>query len=366
MRPSLARMLTQASQLLMHVAVRLLGARQATWARAMQAELAWVDSEREALAFACGCLRAAIGHALKARCARLAQLDRAGPLACTAAVLLGCVFMHGAGAPGHYLWMNLLSLAFALATFYLLPRQRLRADELLRARLTFAMGALLLVATLGPASAPVSPWLRIGPVSLNLAWLLLPAVLVGSEARAGSPAGRWATGGLLMACGALVLMADALLLGLAAAVLSVRAWQRRSGVLVVLMLPMWAAVVHLALGWQAPAAVAFVDRVVSSGFERNLAAGLALAGLQVVPLWPAIRHCSARPHGLVWGLLVALSLPGWLPSPLVGFGGSFILGYLLSLAVLPGDTPQRRASGPRRAVVRQRPAPPGWPRSGLA
>jgi hypothetical protein len=122
---------------------------------------------------------------------------------------------------------------------------------------------------------------------------------------------------------------------------------------------------HLSQGWQAPEAMAFVDRVLQGGLEHSLIIGLALALLQVLLLWPALRHRQARLHGLVWGLLVVLSLPGWLPSPLVGFGGSFIFAYLLSLALLPGDTVERLAKGSRPATAHRRRHPPSWPRSGL-
>jgi hypothetical protein len=357
--------LALASRLLMRAAVRLFGPGQATWADAMQAEVASAGSEREALSFAWGCFCTALGHALSAARAGVAQIHNAGVLACSASVLLGCIFMLRAGAPGHYVWMNLLSLAFAVATFRLLPRRRLQADPMLRARLSFAMGALLLIASLGQVSTGASAWLRVGSVPLNLAWLLLPALLVASDVRSPSAARRWAQGGLLVACGALALMADALLMGLAAVVLSVRAWHCRSGALALLALASGAMTVHLGQGWQAPQAMAFVDRVVRGGFEQSVPTGLALALLQVLPLWPALRHRQAHLHGLVWGLLVALSLPGWLPSPLVGFGGSFIVAYLLSLALVAGDPVERPTASPKPAAARSRRAPPTRPRSSL-
>ncbi len=361
--PALARAL--ACRLLMGAAVRLLGQQQSEWAQAMRAEVVSMGSEREALSFAWGCLCAALGHALAATRGGLAQVHTAGVLSCAIAVLAGCAFMVSAGAPAHYAWMNLLSLAFAVATFGLLPRRRLQADELLRARLSFALGALWLAASLGQAADGASAWLPVGPVALNLAWLLLPALLVASDVRPGSAAGRWAWGGLLLACGALALQADAVLLGLVAAVLCVRACQRGGGALALLSLGAAALAAQRGPAWQAPEALAFVDQVVCRGFEQSLATGLVLALLQVLPLWPALRHRRARLHGLVWGLLLALSLPGWLPSPLVGFGGSFIVGYLLSLALLGADASERPATRPPAAAAGGGRAPPSWPRTGL-
>ena len=345
--------------------VRLLGQARAAWADAMQAEVAAVDDEHEALALAWGCFCTAIGHAFAAPPAGLAQAHNAGVGACSTAVLLGCVVMHGAGAPGHYVVMNLLSLAWAVAAFRLLPRQRLAQDEGLRARLSFAMGAGLLFCSLFRGPGEASAWLGIGPVQLNLPWLLLPALLVASDLRPRSTPRPWALGGLLMACAALALLADPVLAGLAAAVLGVRAWCRRSGALTLLAGLAAGTALHLAQGWQAPEALPYVDGVLQSAFAHGPAIGLTLALLQVLPLWPALRHRRVRQHGLVWGLLVVLSLPGWLPSPLVGFGGSFIASYLLSLALLPADAAQQPANAPAPADHRRQRDPPSWPRSRL-
>jgi hypothetical protein len=364
-RPLSAGLLAVFSRLLMNVALQLLGAHRATWGRAMQAEMEAIGPKGEALAFAWGCCRAAIGHAFTQTLSRWAQVHNAGVVACCAAVLLGCAYMHSAGAPGHYAALNLLSLAFAVASFRLLPLRRLQLDELLRARLSFALGALLLAASLDLSSTGAAAWLRIGPVHLNLLWLLLPALLVASDVRQLPAARPWALVGLLMACSALALLADALLAGVVAAVLGVRAWRRRSLAMALLSAATGAASLHLGQRWQVPEAAPFVDVVLQSGFEQGLTIGLALALLQVLLLWPALLHRQARQHGLVWALLVVLSLPGWLPSPLVGFGGSFIVGYLLSLAVLPGDVAHRPITGPAHAATRPRLEPPSCSRSGL-
>lgn len=96
--------------------------------------------------------------------------------------------MLSAGAPGHCVWMNLLSLVVAVATFYLLPHRRLQADEGLRARWAFALGALMFIAGMGLAATESAAWLRIGPVSLNLPWMLLPALLLASDVQPQSAA----------------------------------------------------------------------------------------------------------------------------------------------------------------------------------
>lgn len=354
-----------ARRLLLLMARRLLGAQQSDWAHAMQAEVAAAGSEREALRFAWGCLWAALHHAFAGARGGLAQVHHVGVLSCAVAVLAGCTFMHSAGAPGHYVWMNLLSMVFAVATFYLLPHRRLQADEGLRAKLAFALGALMLVAGIGLATTGSSAWLRVGPVTLNLPWLLLPALLLASDVQPRSAARSWAMGGLLMACSTLALQADPVLLGLVAAVLAVRAWRHRDIASAFLALAASAMAACVTPSWQGPHALAFVDQVIHRGFNQSELVGLGLLLAQMMPLWMALQHRQARQHGLVWGLLVVLSLPGWLPSPLVGFAGSFIVGYVLSLMFLGNDSQLHPGAGHRPAAAPDRRAPPPWRRSGL-
>jgi hypothetical protein len=241
----------------------------------------------------------------------------------------------------------------------------LQADERLRAKLAFTLGALLLITGVGLAPAEASAWLHIGPVTVNLPWLLLPALLLASDVPPQSAARPWAVGSLLMACSTLALQADPLLLGLVAVVLVVRAWHRRDITAAWLALGASALAACVGPSWQAPQALVFVDQVVHLGFEQGAAVGMGLVLMQTLPLWPALRHRQARQHGLVWGLLLALSLPGWLPSPMVGFAGSLIVGYVLSLAVLGSDINEHPAAGPWPAAGPDRRHPLTWRRSGL-
>lgn len=357
--------LGMARRLLMRMARQLLGAQRSDWADAMEAELAAASSEREALSFAWGCLWAALQQRSATARGNLARFHHVAVLGCAVAVLAGCAFMLSAGAPRHYVWMNLLSLIFAIATFHLLPHRRLQADEGLRARLAFALGALLLIAGVGLAHTGAPTWLRIGPLTLNLPWLLLPALLLAADVQSRSAARSWAVGGVLMACSALALQADPVLLGFVAAVLAVRAWHQRDIVPALLALAASALAASVVPSWQAPQALAFVDQVIPRGFNQGELVGLGLLLAQLLPLWLALRRREARQHGLLWALLVALSLPGWLPSPLVGFTGSFIVAYVLSLMVVGHDIRLHPASGQGPAAAPDRHAPPTFGRSGL-
>jgi hypothetical protein len=347
----------------------LLPASQAGWARAMRAEVLAIDDPTAALAFAWGCFNTAMQVRLKFQAAAAAHPDRLGLWCTSAAVLGGAAFMALQTAPTAYPVVNGLSLALAAASFALLPRQRLQQDLAWRAWAAFGLGALLLGAAL---TTPPTGWLPIGPVSVQPAWLLVPALWVLSASITSpthrEPAAQRALRltGLWMGQLALLIQAQAGLLGVSALLLALRAGRRRSGA--------DAAGAVLAAGlavaalprWTAPPPQPFVDEVLQQAFAQGPAWGLALGAAWLCLLLPGLLHRRAREHGLVWLGLLGLSLPGWLPAPVLGFGGSFILGYVLSLAVLPGlatgqpptPRPAHRGSAPRD--------PPSLPRTGLA
>jgi hypothetical protein len=93
----------------------------------------------------------------------------------------------------------------------------------------------------------------------------------------------------------------------------------------------------------ASSAVPFVDRIFFSSFALHPLAGFAVLGGATLMLVPAIagyridpdRRASHAVFGSVWLAVILAAALGNYPTPLVGYGGSAILGYLLSLLYLP-------------------------------
>jgi hypothetical protein len=97
----------------------------------------------------------------------------------------------------------------------------------------------------------------------------------------------------------------------------------------------------------------WVDRILYTAFDLHPLAGAAVAigaaALVLPALIGASKSASERPallvFGTCWLAMVAAALLGNYPTPLVGYGGSAVLGYLLSVALLPGGSPAPGRTG---------------------
>jgi hypothetical protein len=343
---------------------RLLPAHLADWVRAMTNELTEIRDDKAAILFAAGCLRAALALAAAAqlqavrevlsparrtRAAAVAASVRARPrllgLLCgVGAGGLGMAHLFAAGAPNGHLLVNLVALLLGTAAWFALRRAAaLRTGRAGMAVLALAL-PLLLTALFGVTAEGATRWVSIGPVSLQASFLLMPVMMV-IYARRPDEAG---TGGIVIAALALALqpdpaMAGALSMGLLALVFS------KGGRLPVIA----AAASLLALGWamirgNAQHATPFVDSILDIALNVHpLVGSIVLLG-SVAVIAPALlaRAAGDRPalfaFGGCWaGTLVAAALGNY-PTPLVGYGGSAVLGYLLSVALLPPGARETR------------------------
>jgi cell division protein FtsW (lipid II flippase) len=255
-----------------------------------------------------------------------------GALAATGATGLGVLVMAAAGAPKSYLIVNMAALAIGLALLALLQRNRPNAAYAGWLGLAAAAG-LLATALLGTTIDGATRWVRIGVVSLQPSLVLLP-LLIMAFARARDTAMITA---MLVAAVALALqpdraMAGALVAGLAALAVSVRDRQ--------VLLALVAALCSFAVTLMRPDTLPptpFVEQVYASAFAFSPAAGLALLAGSMLLLLPmmALDRPKAMVFAAVWLAILAAAVIGNYPTPLLGYGGSGILGYLLCLAALP-------------------------------
>lgn len=212
-------------------------------------------------------------------------------------------------------------------------------------------GLLLATALFGTAVDGASRWVRIAGLSLQISLILLPAMLV-AFARSRD---RLTTTGVILAAVALAFQPDRAMAGAMLAALAVLGVYRQDQWVISAFL---VAAIGFAITVIRPdslPAVPYVDQILYTAFEVHVMAGIAVVGGALLLMVPAFAGQQVDPEnrevhavfGAVWFSIVAAAALGNYPTPLVGYGGSAILGYALSLSFLPGKA---RST----AVVRER------------
>lgn len=214
---------------------------------------------------------------------------------------------------------------------------------------------LILLTQADPGLEGVRRWFRVGPLVVQPAPLILPLV---AWALAGRSA-NWTVAGLAGALAALFAAqpdpsAAGALAAISAGVILAR---RRANTpdLAVLLLSL------AAFGWAATrpdplAPVAHVEGIVAAAWSAHPAAGIgALIALVLVPAPFLLRARGPRGEGEarraltfalsgLWLILVLANATGRFPAPVVGYGASFVVGWLVSLGMIAG-----RGAAPVRA-----------------
>ncbi len=339
------------------------------WSDAAAEEARMIGRPGQALAFALGCLAWAAGEAIRSGLQKphrqggedmgLAHQLR-GPrgtgLACAfAATGLGLFYMASGGAPTGYLVMNAGAFAFGLVALALLgladDRKHLPAGPI-----NLLLGlTLLAVAIWGASAGGVTRWAALGPLIIQPSLMIVPLMAV-LFARSRDP---MSAAGMGVAALALALQPDRGVAGALAAGMVILVMVRPS-------LGATAAAAFAVVGFSAALAqpdpspaMPFVDQILYSSFAIHPLAGLAVLAGSALLVAPALarqrldtsERLGRLVFGGVWAGLIVAAAVGNYPTPLVGYGGSAIVGYLLSLIAFPRrapsevELPDRNASG---------------------
>jgi hypothetical protein len=333
----------------------------------MQYEIEQIEGDRQALIFALGCLWAgwrsaaleplsfsARGTGMAKECKEARSQPRAIGLACAvAATFLGLFYLVAAGAPARYVVVNLAALVLGLVALGGIDKAALLDRRSSGLAVALLGSSLLATALFGASVDGVSRWIWIGPLSVQVSLVLLPFMLVcfaGHRDRLG-------TAGIALAALALAIQPDRAMAGMLALGLAALATARRDAFSVTALLAALAAFAVTLVRPDALPAVPFVDRVLFTAFSVNPLAGVAtLLGVGVLVLPAIVGRLQDPANGgayLVFGALwigcIAAAALGNYPTPVVGYGGSAILGYVLSLSVFPPRLGARRPSGAERS-----------------
>jgi hypothetical protein len=350
-----------------------------SWGWAIRCETAGIADDTRALLFAlhglCGLMPRAIASHLLRPFASLAgdgallsggslmmkvfqatmRRPRTVGIACAiCAVFLGIAYMAIAGAPARYLAINAVALLIGLALLTLLGRDKLVGRQWPVAAIAAMAGALLATALLGDSVDGAARWVKLGGLSIQPSLILLPLMLV-AFARVRDII---VTASIVAAAAAMALQPDRAMAGmlvLSLAVLAALRPDRHS------VLAFTASIAGFAVTLARPdtmPAVPHVDGILYSSFDVHAAAGMAVLAGSVLLLVPAMVGLSRDPEnrktyatfGAVWFAAIMAAALGNYPTPIVGYGGSAIIGYALSLLALPKLAGARAAAASRTHV----------------
>jgi hypothetical protein len=346
-------------RLILGLAALLMPSRLSRWGRAMASEADAIEQAGPRLSFAMSCLGAAIGqafHALRGSSAPTqGEIMTTGKnhrpllltvLCATAAIALGMAWMRAAGAPLSYLGMNGAALLLGLLAIGV-AREASRIVRIPGAAIALVLaGGLLLTALFGVSADGARRWVSAGGVMLQPGLIVVPLIVI-QFVRTGD---RLSLLAVLTAALALALQPDRAMAGALAAGMAALALVRPGREVLLALAAAIAAFAATLLRPDASGASPFVDGIFYSAFQVHVLAGLAVAGGAALMIVPAIVGWARDPHNrpfyavfaAVWLAVIAAAALGNYPTPLVGYSGSAILGYLLSAIGLP----PRRAARP--------------------
>ena len=274
-------------------------------------------------------------------------------LAPVPALLSGVLVMQASGVPAALWGQNLAAWAAGMLLCLAVGRTRTSPARERWADVVAVLAVAARAATLlDPGVQGVHRWVKLGPVRLHAAAVLLP-LLLAALATLARVRGWWAST-VVAACVALALFlqpdaAQATAFAAGAMVLLLPGADGRLPRLAGLLpLPLLAV-----LAWRREDPLAPVPHVEDIlGLAAGLGAGWGVAAAASLALLPAPFLLAGRGAGsrvgLALGTYVAVAclapIAGTFPVPVVGYGVSPILGYLLGVAGF------LRAAAPREAA----------------
>ena len=349
-----------AAERIVRLCSRWLPPRLSDWGEAMAREAGAIDHPVAALSFAAGCVVWAVREAA-IETLRQAVMPGAGLLekemtmtgrngwsmrgvATLCGILatgMGLIYLSAAGASAQLLTMNAAALVAGLVMVLSLGRGD-PMDRRFVGPVTVAISMiLLLTAALGDEASDVRRWVSVGQVVMQPSLIGLPLLIAGF---ARSRDALTATGVVLAAI-ALAwqpdrAMAATLVAGIGAVALTTRG-RLAMGLTGVALIGFTVACIQPDVVPATP----FVDRVYRTALSTGLVAGISVWAGTAILLVPAIlglaRNGSNRviyaAFGATWLTIVCAAIVGDYPTPLVGYGGSVIVGYLLSILALPRE-----------------------------
>lgn len=270
-----------------------------------------------------------------------------GILCAIGAALVGLVYMAVAGAPMRYLGINIGALGIGLSMLGMLSHAATADQRWSDAAIVTMAGALLATALLGAEVDGAARWVNLAGLAIQPSLILLPVMLV-NFARARSV---MVTIGVVIAAAAMALQPDRAMAGMLALCVTILAIIRRDRHTVFACAAGVSAFAATLMRADTLPAAPYVDQILYSSFDVHAGAGFAIWGGAALMLVPALVGLSRDPDnravyaafGAAWFAAIVAAALGNYPTPVIGYGGSAIIGYMVSLVALPklSGTPAR-------------------------
>ncbi len=324
------------------------------WGWAVRHEAASIQDDTEALLFTLNSLsgllpRAIVAHLLHAFAegstamnlldATLRRPRALGILCAIGAALLGIVYMVIVGAPLRYLGINIGALGIGLSMLGMLGHATTSDRRWADAAIVTMAGALLATALLGAEVDGAVRWVNLAGLAIQPSLILLPVLLV-AFARTRSAT---ATTGIVVAAVAMALQPDRAMAGMLVLCVAILTVIRRDRHTVIAFAAGVAGFAATLMRADTLPAAPYVDQILYSSFDVHAGTGLAVWGGAALMLVPGIVGFGRDPDnrvvyaafGAAWFAAIVAAALGNYPTPVVGYGGSAIIGYVVSLFALP-------------------------------
>lgn len=258
----------------------------------------------------------------------------------TGASILGVAYLRLSGAPAIYPIINAGAVLIGLL-FYTAKAVSLNHAKNAIAETWAIISAFILVLTAfyGVEIEGVKRWVAIGPLQLQSSIILVPFLTLIHARHPSRVTGL----AICLAASALAMQPDRATAGaLAAAALGQVVFQRSSTNILCAIVSLIAFCVTLLRLDDLPA-VDFVEGVYQAAIASGvLDATLVFIGTALL-LAPTLKTRQApnvlirvySTFGLVWGVLIIAAFLGNYPTPLLGYGSSSIVGYMLCMFAFP-------------------------------
>lgn len=333
------------SEVLVGIAVRILPDDLAEWGKAMRHEIEANKGSADAGRFAWGCIGFALTqrislafkHTKKGGAQMMQRWMSPGSLILICAIVatgLGLAYMTLSGAPSRYLAINASALALGLCLSALLTLQR-PMRWLDAGKINAILGTFLVLSwPLAISVNGAARWISIGGLSVQISLIVLPVLVIGF-ARLRDP---WSLLGIGLASMALALQPDRAMAGALAAGVAVAAWLHPGRITFAALAVGIAGFIATLVQPDTQPAMPYVDQILYTSFAVNMAAGFAVISGAMVLLVPALaglrgdprQRAAAAAFGALWLAIIIAAAVGNYPTPVVGYGGSAIIGYVLS------------------------------------